>query len=62
MNNFVFDLNKMFQTANFKIICTKSTEILFSKLRSAGFNYHLPKGKFFLLFLTVRGYLISIAY
>ena len=37
----------MFQIASFKIICTDSTEILFSKLRSAGLNYHLPKRKFF---------------
>ena len=29
---------------------------------SAGLNFHLPKHKFFSLFLTVRGYLISIAY
>ena len=31
----------------------------FSKLRSAGLNYNLPS---FSLTLTVRGYLISIAY
>ena len=37
----------MFQIASFKIICTDSAEILFSKLRSAGLNYHLPKCKFF---------------
>ena len=46
-----------------KIICTDSTEILFSqillkffysKLGSAGLNYHLPK-PFFSLTLTVRG-------
>ena len=37
----------MFQIASFKINCTDSTEILFSKLRSAGLNYHLPKRKFF---------------
>ena len=37
----------MFQIASFKIICTDSTEILFSKLRSAGLNFHLPKRKFF---------------
>ena len=30
----------MFQIASFKIICTDSTEILFSKLTSAGLNYH----------------------
>ena len=42
--------------------CTDSTEILFSKLRSAGLNYNLPS---FSLTLTVRGEggdLISIAY
>ena len=51
MNNFVY----MFQIASFKIICTDSTDILFSqilliffsKLRSAGLNYHLPKLSFF---------------
>ena len=32
--------------------CTDSTEIFFSKLRSAGLNYNLP---FFSLTLTVRG-------
>ena len=37
----------MFQIASFKITCTDSTEILFSKIRSAGLNYHLPKHKFF---------------
>ena len=59
----------MFQIASFKIICIDSTEILFSKTRSAGLNYHLPKQNFS-LFLTVRGgggeggggwYLISTA-
>ena len=44
----------MFQIASFKIICTDSTEIVFSKLRSAGFSCHLPKQSFS-LFLTVRG-------
>ena len=34
-------------------VCTDSTEIFFSKLRSAGFNYNLPS--FFSLTLTVRG-------
>ena len=34
-------------------VCIDSTEIFFSKLRSAGLNYNLPK--FFLLNLTVRG-------
>ena len=37
----------MFQIASLKIICTDSTEISFSKLRSAGLNYHLPKLSFF---------------
>ena len=37
----------MFQIASFKIICTDSTEILFSKLGPAGLNFHLPKRKFF---------------
>ena len=37
----------MVKIACFKIICTDSTEILFSKLRSPGLNYHLPKCKFF---------------
>ena len=32
--------------------CTDSTEIFFSKLRSAGLNYNLPS---FSLTLTVRG-------
>ena len=41
-------------------VCTDSTEIFFSKLRSIGLNYNLPS--FFSLNLTVRGYLISIAY
>ena len=33
-------------------VCTDSTEIFFSKLRSAGLNYNLPS---FSLTLTVRG-------
>ena len=33
-------------------VCTDSTEIFFSKLRSAGLNYNLPS---FFLTLTVRG-------
>ena len=37
----------MFQIASFKINCTDSTEIFFSKLESAGLNYHLPKLSFF---------------
>ena len=45
-------------------VCTDSTEIFFSKLRSAGLNFNLSS--FFSLTLTVRGgggggYLISIA-
>ena len=44
----------MFQIACLKIICTDSTEILFSKLKSAGLNYHLPK-QFFSLTLILRG-------
>ena len=47
----------MFQIARLKIIFTDSTEVLFSKLRSAGLNYFV-----FSLTLTVPGYLISIAY
>ena len=37
----------MYQTASLKIICTDSTELLFSKLKPAGLNYHLPKLSFF---------------
>ena len=46
----------MFQIASFKVFCTDSTKILFSqillksffsKLGSAGLNYHLPKLSFF---------------
>ena len=33
----------MFGIANLRIICTDCTEISFSKLRSAGLNYHFPK-------------------
>ena len=45
----------MFQFASLKIIFTDSTEILFSKLRSAVLNYHLPKlSVFFTQTLTVR--------
>ena len=47
MNNFVYLILKKFKIASFKFIYTDSTEILFSKLRSAGLNYHLPKHKFF---------------
>ena len=62
----------MFQISSFKIICTASTEILFSqilliffsKLGSAGLNYHLPKLSFFTdpYCAGGGGYLISIAY
>ena len=51
----------MFQIARIKINCTASTEILFSKLRSAGLKFHLPKLSF-LLTLTVWVYLIRITY
>ena len=44
----------MFQIANLKIICTDSTDISFSKLRSACLNCHVPK-LFFSLALTVQG-------
>ena len=37
----------MFRIASFMVIWTDSTEILFSKLSSAGLNFHLPKRKFF---------------
>ena len=45
----------MFKIASFKILCTDSIEILFSqilliffsKLGSAGLNFHLPKLSFF---------------
>ena len=37
----------MFQIASLKMIFTDSTEILFSKLRSAGLNYLFPKLSFF---------------
>ena len=37
----------MFQIASLKAIFTDSTEILFSKLSSAGLNYHLSKLSFF---------------
>ena len=47
MNNFVYLILKMFQIARFNIICIDSTEIFFSKLESAGLNYHLPKLCFF---------------
>ena len=40
-------------------VCTDSTEIFFSKLRSAGLNDNLPK---FFTDLLFGGYLISIAY
>ena len=44
----------MFQIVNLKIISADCTAISFSKLRSAGLNYHLPK-LFFSLTLTVQG-------
>ena len=44
----------MLQIATLKITCTDSTEA-FSKLRSAGLNYHLPKLSVFSLTLTVHG-------
>ena len=40
-------------------VCTDSTEIFFSKLRSAGLNYNLPS---FFSESYCGGYLISIAY
>ena len=43
----------------YNFVCTDSTEIFFSKLRSAGLKYNLPS---FSLTLTVQGCLISIAY
>ena len=53
----------MFQIASFKIICTDSTEILFSeillifffKTRVCWFELSLAKTKFFSLTLTVQG-------
>ena len=50
---------KEFDFEKIIFVCTDSTEIFFSKLRSAGWNYNMPN---FSLTLTVRGYLISIAY
>ena len=41
-------------------VCTDSTEIFFSKLRSAGLNYYLTS--FFTDSYCGGGYLISIAY
>ena len=55
MNNFVYLI--LTNVRSFKIICTDSTEILFSqiplksffiKLGSAGLNYHLPQLSFFI--------------
>ena len=43
-------------------ICTDSTEIFFSKLRSAGLNYHLPKLSFFTDPYCAGGYVIRITY
>ena len=48
---------KEFGLENIIFVCIDSTEIFFSKLRSAGLNYNMPN---FSLTLTV--YLISIAY
>ena len=42
-------------------VCTDSTEIFFSKLRSAGLNYNLPS-LFSDSYWGGGGYLISIAY
>ena len=57
MNNFVYLILTNVQDCKLlKIICTDSTEILFSQillksffsiLGSAGLNYHLPKLSFF---------------
>ena len=47
MNIFVYLILINVQIASLKIICTDSTEILFSKLRSADLNNHLPKLSFF---------------
>ena len=44
----------------YNFVSTDSTEIFFSKLRSAGSNYNLPS--FFNDSYCVGGYLISIAY
>ena len=54
MNNLLYLILTNVPDCSLKIICTDSTEILFSKLRSAGLNYHLPNISFS-LFLTVRG-------
>ena len=65
MNNFVYLILTKVPDCKFEDICTDSTEIFFSKLRSAELNYHLQKLSFFSLTLTVRrggGDLISIAY
>ena len=43
----------------YNLFCTDSTEIFFSKLRSAGLTLTC---QVFSLTITVRGYLISIAY
>ena len=55
-----FCLHRFYWNLLFKTkVCSDSTEIFYSKLRSAGFNYNLPS---FPLILTLLGYLISIAY
>ena len=46
VNIYVFWSLQMFQNAGLKIIFTDSAEILFSKIRSAGLNYHLPQLSF----------------
>ena len=59
MNNFVYLI--VINVPDCKIICTDSTEILFSKLRSAGLNYHLPKSKFFTFpYCAGRGGIVGI--
>ena len=55
MNNFVYLILTNVQIASFKIICTDPTEIFFSKLRSAGRNYHLLECKFFHFSLLCGG-------
>ena len=69
MNNYMYFILTIVPDCELKDHFTDSTEILFSKLRFAGLNYHLLKLSFFTdpycagsLTLTVRGYLISFAY
>ena len=47
MNNFVYLILTKVPDCKFEDICTDSTEIFFSKLRSAELNYHLQKLSFF---------------